>query len=311
MTKAEQWDPSLENILDACPAAIWREMAWAIGSAPMLQGNSTELPFLWRTDYHTRALRSFRDLLPVWEMQSCSEIDVLGDRPMRLGKRFEQLVNWWFEACPEYEVLAKNLVIQGKDRTLGEMDLVVRDAQTSLVLHLELACKFYLQTRVSSSWNHWVGMDSKDRLDVKLAKLESQLKLDKRPETQSVLRERGIRIDTRAAWVKGWCFVHYRNMTRAKLPHQAHRSVSSGWWCTLSEWSAIWQPQSSWVLIPAEHWLRVQHKKDDALPIHSLRDVEQAMKEWKHAMVAQVETCNGRMKEIMRGIIVRDAWPNV
>ena len=178
MTKAEQWDPSLENILDACPAAIWREMAWAIGSAPMLEANPTELPFLWRTDYHTRALRSFRDLLAHWEVENHSEIDVLGDRPMRLGKRFEQLVNWWFEACPEYEVLSKNLVIQGRDRTLGEMDLIVRDTQDSQVLHLELACKFYLQTRVSGSWHHWVGMDPKDRLDLKLDKLESQLKLD-------------------------------------------------------------------------------------------------------------------------------------
>jgi len=229
---------------------------------------------------------------------------------MRLGKRFEQLVNWWFEACPEYDVLAKNLVIQGRDRTLGEMDLIVRDAQTSQVLHLELACKFYLQTRVSGSWNHWVGMDPKDRLDLKLDKLASQLKLNKRSETQSVLRERRIRIDTRAAWVKGWCFVHYQNATHARLPFQAHRSVSSGWWCTLSEWGAIWQPQSSWILIPAQHWLRIRHEKEDALPIHSLRDVEQAMTEWKHAMVAQVETSNGQWKEIMRGIIVRDTWPN-
>ena len=230
---------------------------------------------------------------------------------MRLGKRFEQLVNWWFEECPEYDVLAKNLVIQGRDRTLGEMDLIVRDAQTSQVLHLELACKFYLQTRISGSWNHWVGMDPKDRLDLKLDKLASQLKLEKRSETQSVLRELGIRIDTRAAWVKGWCFVHYQNATRARLPIQAHRSVSSGWWCTLSEWGSIWQPQSSWILIPAQHWLRIMHEKEDAFPIHSLRDVEQAMTEWKHAMVAQVETSNGQWKEIMRGIIVRDPWPNV
>jgi hypothetical protein len=34
------------------------------------------------------------------------------------------------------------------------------------------------------------------------------------------------------------------------------------------------------------------------------------MNEWKHAMVAQVETSNGQWKEIMRGIIVRDTWPN-
>jgi hypothetical protein len=63
-------------------------------------------------------------------------------------------------------------------------------------------------------------------------------------------------------------------------------------------------------MIPAQHWLRIRHEKEDALPIHSLQDVKQAMTEWKHAMVAQVETSNGQWKEIMRGIIVRDAWPN-
>ena len=84
---------------------------------------------------------------------------------MRLGKRFEQLVNWWFEASPEYTVVAKNIIVQGQERTLGEMDLILQDNETEQVIHLELACKFYLQTSSSRSWPNWIGMDPSDRLD--------------------------------------------------------------------------------------------------------------------------------------------------
>ena len=309
MTKATQWGPSLENILDACPAATWSEMVWAIGSAPLMEGDSKKLPALWQSNYHQKALTSLQDQLSLWAEISDPKSEVLGTMQMRLGKRFEQLVNWWFEASPEYSVLAKNIIVQGQDRTLGEMDLIVQDNASSEVIHLELACKFYLQTESSQAWPKWIGMDPKDQLDHKLSKLQDQLNLDRRPEAQALLRKDGIEIDTRAAWIKGWFFVHFREATRARLPHHAHRSVSTGWWCFQSEWETIWQPRTSWIIIPSQHWLRTRHKRDEVCLMRSADDAKNAMKQWKHVMVAQVEINHNHWQEVMRGIIVQDGWP--
>jgi hypothetical protein len=311
MTKADQWDPSLENIQDACPHAIWQELAWTIGSVPLMDGDSNQLPALWSSNYHLQALRSMQLQCPKWAQISQPEASILGTKPLRLGQRFERLVNWWFEASPEYTVLAKNIIVQGKKRTLGEMDLIVQDHETEEVTHLELACKFYLQTGNSRAWSDWIGMDPSDRLDLKLGKLSTQLNLDQTPEAQAILRARGIQVNARAAWIKGWFFVHFREITRAQLPHHAHFKVSTGWWCTQSEWPTIWQAEASWIIIPARHWLRTRHELDEANEIKTMDDTLTALEKWKHIMVAQVEMRAGQWHEIIRGAIVRDGWPVV
>lgn len=309
MTKADQWDPSLENILDACPDAVWEELVWAIGSVPLMEGRADQLPALWSSNYHLRALRSMRIQCPKWAEMSDPESAILGTKPMRLGKRFEQLVNWWFEASPEYTVVAKNIIVQGQERTLGEMDLILQDNETKQVIHLELACKFYLQTSSSRAWPNWIGMDPSDRLDLKLSKLSTQLNLDQTPEALAILRSKDIQVNARGAWVKGWFFVHFREAMQAQLPYHSHHKVSTGWWCTQSEWHTIWKPQASWIIIPAQHWLRTRHDPAEAKMIKNLDDSLTALQKWKHIMVAQVEMKAGLWHEIIRGAIVRDGWP--
>ena len=311
MTKAEHWNPSLEKTLDSCSNPVWQELAWAIGSAPMLDPETAPFPTLWNEDYHEQALLSFRALLPHWETISSAESEVLGAGTMRLGKRFERLINWWFESNPEWKVLAKNLVIQGNERTLGEMDLIIQNRESSRVLHLEVACKFYLQIDSSRDWEHWVGMDPKDRLDLKCRKLKNQFLLDRKPEASALLSELNIQIDHHAAWMKGWYFIHFRDAMSARLPHHANRSASSGWWCRLHEWEDIWTAESKWIIIPAQHWMRTRHNPPNIMLIAERGIVKDTLQKWKHVMVAQVQMHAGQWRENMRGIIVRDEWPHV
>ncbi|MBV42459.1 MAG: hypothetical protein CL834_05450 [Crocinitomicaceae bacterium] len=310
MTKADQWDPSLENIMDACPDAIWEELVWAIGSVPLMAGESSQLPTLWSSNYHLQARHSMRIQCQKWSEMADPESAILGKKPIRLGKRFEQLVNCWFETSHEYTVLAKNIVVQGQKRTLGEMDLILQDNETSEVTHLELACKFYLQASNSRAWSNWIGMDPSDRLDLKLSKLSTQLNLDQTPEAQAILKSEGIQVNAHAAWIKGWFFVHFREARKARLPYHSHHNVSTGWWCTQSEWHTIWQPQVSWIIIPAHHWLRTRHDPIEANMVMTLDDSLNALKKWKHIMVAQVEMRGGLWHEIIRGAIIRDGWPS-
>ena len=99
----------------------------------------------------------------------------LGDEPMRLGHRFEKLIQHWFDFHPEYTLKAHNAVLQDAKMTLGELDLLVE--KSGKWTHIELACKFYLGIGQSRDWSHWIGVNPQDRLDLKMDKLQRQISL--------------------------------------------------------------------------------------------------------------------------------------
>jgi hypothetical protein len=99
-------------------------------------------------------------------------------RQTKLGGYFELLVYTLFELSSEYEILAFNQVINNAQRTLGEMDLMLKH-QSGEVVHLELALKFYLwaPSQQQNTYN-WVGAGLTDFFEKKLARLANhQLEL--------------------------------------------------------------------------------------------------------------------------------------
>jgi len=86
------------------------------------------------------------------------------------------------EACFEaylkqskhFALLAANLQIHGVMETLGELDYIVRDLKTEKIVHIELACKFYLYDEKAglSEEEKWIGPNRKDRLFDKLEKVK-------------------------------------------------------------------------------------------------------------------------------------------
>lgn len=107
------------------------------------------------------------------------------------------------EACFEaylkqsinFELLAANLQIHGEKKTLGELDYIVRNLQTDEVLHIELACKFYLYDENAGevAEQKWIGPNRKDSLYEKLEKLKhKQFPLLQTSETSKVLTSLGI-----------------------------------------------------------------------------------------------------------------------
>ena len=61
-----------------------------------------------------------------------------------LGKQAETCFEFLLKQSKRYQLLAANIQIQGEIKTLGELDYLVFDSETSKTLHIELACKFYL-----------------------------------------------------------------------------------------------------------------------------------------------------------------------
>ncbi|SRX53970.1 hypothetical protein AEQU1_01021 [Aequorivita sp. CIP111184] len=107
------------------------------------------------------------------------------------------------EACFEaylkqsnnFELLTANLQIQGTKETLGELDYIVRNLKTEKIVHIELACKFYLYDEKAGTLEEqkWIGPNRKDSLFDKLEKVKlKQFPLLQAPETIQKLEELGI-----------------------------------------------------------------------------------------------------------------------
>lgn len=116
-----------------------------------------------------------------------------------LGMQAEACFEAYLKRSKNFELLTANLQIQGEKQTLGELDYIVRDLTTKKVVHIELACKFYLydKTLGPSEEAKWIGPNRKDNLFDKLEKIkQKQFPLIHAPETQKQLNQLGFEIPT-------------------------------------------------------------------------------------------------------------------
>ncbi|MEM6296050.1 MAG: DUF1853 family protein [Myxococcota bacterium] len=89
----------------------------------------------------------------------------------QVGRRFEQVHLAGLEASPGVEVLAANRALRGDGRTLGELDALYR--HEGLVVHREVAVKYYLAVGQGTDPARWIGPSKRDQLNRKLARLAS------------------------------------------------------------------------------------------------------------------------------------------
>jgi hypothetical protein len=94
----------------------------------------------------------------------------------RLGFIYQHLCYQLFAQSPHYQILAEEIQIQHKQRTLGAIDFIIKD-QHNQIQHWEVAIKFYLLHD-----GLWYGPNAHDRLDKKLDHmLNHQLKMSQHP----------------------------------------------------------------------------------------------------------------------------------
>ncbi|MBB6521643.1 DUF1853 family protein [Pseudoteredinibacter isoporae] len=124
----------------------------------------------------------------------------------RLGLYAEDLLSAYFSNPGNpYILIARNLQIQSahhnEGRTIGEFDFLAQERQGGRYQHIEMACKFYLGLPIenpdsktgNSQWQHWMGPNCNDRLDIKMVKfIEQQLFLSQHPAAQERLAELAI-----------------------------------------------------------------------------------------------------------------------
>ena len=244
-----------ENTLSQLQNPQVRDLAWACFSPALLHCSQVV------TD---SSLQDCHFPLNAWRLCWLQELDgepepllqhLSGNRHNRLGLYFEALWQFFLEQDPDVELLAHNLPVRDGGNTLGEFDLIYFCHQRDRHVHLELALKFYLCAADSqgSAWNHWLGPNSRDRLDLKLERLlEHQTRLAEIPEARRQLAGLGIVEPLREVHIKGRLYRHFRH--EVKPPPGYNRALPLQQWAHLhSAGEAAGSSETR--LLAREQWL--------------------------------------------------------
>ena len=220
-----------------------RHLVWALGSPPLMTQHKSWPFSLLDEDWFERTLARRWPWLMALDDSPEPLLEHLAKGPQLLGKRFERLLAFYFQADPEFKVLHAGWPIhasgKGKGGTIGEFDFLLKHLPSGQTWHLEVACKFYLAERNSASWATFKGPNAQDTLSGKMDKLVQQLALSDRPEAAAALSAEHIRVDERVLLLKGGLFHHISDIHRAKPPLHAHKNYPTGWWIRQGEWEQL------------------------------------------------------------------------
>jgi len=169
--------------------------------------------------------------------------------PMPMGRYFEQLLFYILERDPHYEILAENRQLFEGKITIGELDLVVRNNDSGLTEHWEIALKFYLQVENNPAPVHMLGPSTKDNLQKKLVKLmQAQLPLSQKAEIQKEFPALQAKL-----FVKGIFFYPWQKP--ACTSEGVNPQHGQGAWLKLDEMEALQSLGTAWLLKSKPAWI--------------------------------------------------------
>ena len=111
------------------------------------------------------------------ELNLESDLDFPLPANLRLGHLAEVVVSGLIKLSTNYKVLYENVQLTKDNRTIGEIDFIIEDSNTSRLIHMELAYKFYLyDPEISSETiiDNWIGPNRNDSLKAKLEKVKNK-----------------------------------------------------------------------------------------------------------------------------------------
>ncbi|MDR6236327.1 hypothetical protein QE440_004068 [Pseudomonas psychrotolerans] len=266
-----------------------RDLAWTLVAPPLLVATDTRHP-LCASDW-----ASHPGQLADWLRQQDAAPEELAawlaqgsDR--RLGRQYERLWQFALARAPGVRLLAANLPLREGERTLGELDLLVADAEG--VHHLELAVKFYLGEGLATA-PRWLGPGGEDQLARKLTHLrERQLPLSATPLAQASLAALDIAPPRPAFWLGGYLFQPLDSPL--PWPEGALPPRQPQLWCERQR-----LPEGSWEVLPKGHWLAPAVANTPCLPLPAGEPV------WPQLLVRR----DGTGAEVARLFLVPAGWP--
>lgn len=238
----------------------------------------------------------------------------------RLGLYFEELYECLLTRLLGFDVLARNLQIRGAERTLGELDFVVRNPRTHQIEHHEVAVKFYLGVyQQASGVTFWHGPNAIDRLDLKTRSLlEQQSQRTLLIETAMALQALGIAqpIATRI-FMPGYLFYPLPDALNQEqyirplsTPPHVPTDHERGHWLYLNQ--ARRRDTRDWVHLQKPHWLGpwVQTEAPGSLATATTLDAIEATGTPRLFAHVSVDPATNRWRETERFFIVPTHWPD-
>lgn len=238
-----------------------------------------------------------------------------------LGSYFECLWQFFFFHHPNWTLIRDHFQVSDQQgskqpQTLGELDILAQDS-TERDWHIELAVKFFLQLPDSSgeALEHWVGPQTRDRLDLKLSKLQNkQFPFLLHPQTQQALIEEQLTTQWQQALIlKGYLFHHRTQETN--LPKEVSEDLPIQYWCHSHEIGLSIPRHSYFVLLPKHEWLGPYAGLhidvwDFDTTIENVKQHFAQPKPNYALMLAHVEKHKDNWIEKHRWMVVHDDWPN-
>lgn len=291
-----------------------RDLAWTLLAPPLLS-SSTQLPVrhpLTASSWLAQP-QQLIDWLRRQEQAPAPLQAFLTQGSSRLGRYYERLWQFALQAAPDIQVLATNLPIRDQGRTLGELDMLLRDDMG--VHHLELAIKFYLGPQRLSGLapQNWLGSASEDNLGRKLEHLrQHQLPLSRNTAAIPALVSLTHEPIQASLWLSGYLF--YPWPANCIAPAGSDPQHLRGHWVHRCDWQAFQAQQvaSNWQPLARHAWLAP--RLVDATQLHTPeQSLEcQQLPEGPPARLLaglQLDT-QGNWRESTRVYLVSDHWPD-
>ena len=238
----------------------------------------------------------------------------------RLGLYFESLWQFYLENGPNWQLLKHNWQIIEEKQTLGELDVLAFNPSLGY-LHMELAVKFYLQhpNHSGQECHHWLGPQSRDRLDIKLKTLnERQFPILHHPQCQALLANLKIKQPIHQRLIfKGYLFNRFQNAY--SLPTDVNPLCNMGEWLHQKYIAELTQGHDTWSFVKKSQWLGPL-KLPKSENKHLIMGKEKTNKfvhdhfagsqgNYALMLIKLIENQN-EYAEINRYFIMDDAWPN-
>jgi hypothetical protein len=221
----------MANEVERCAA----DLAWIADAAPLMSAS------FWSADgYHLAGA------LPDASERAgelAASLPALGPRP-KVGRYFEGLHEVALSTTAGLELLASQLPLRTRERTIGELDCLYR--HDGKVTHREIAVKYYLCVEDGPDPALWWGPSKRDRLDLKLERMRThQLRLS---ELAGDAWPASLPLpNRREALLLGALF---RREEHTHLPDGATPQLELGRWYYASEFDA-----EGWKELPKPWWL--------------------------------------------------------
>lgn len=297
-----------------------RELAWACFSPPLLDCSLLGSPRGGVGDCELSITPQRRQWLSQLDRDPTALLDHLAKNPSpRLGIYFEQLWHFFLQQDAATELVAHNLAVREGGRTLGEFDCLYWCRERQRHIHLELAVKFFLghscetSNETQSQWKQWLGPNSKDRLDLKIAQLmQRQITLGEQPRAKEQLAELGIHSLQREVVIKGYLFQPLQHALPPPPGLNLQQALSQ--WLEITELAAYLQElaATAFLILDKPRWL-APARTDGQEPVLSRSRLQKAL----HSHFAQntrallVSGLSPQGEELCRFFVVQQGWPLV